>query len=316
MLCAILLLWNLDAQTHTEDRPTTSSASAELTNHKVKLSNEFVVKAKQAFFAIDRLNQHLLDLRETSLSKDQLLELSDEKQSWLTQMSGAETVCDEAAALATTAQEKQIAQIAEDTVRTIETHHKSIEAAVELAVGAANIQTMNAELEGIAGPFLAQTIALGMHDVNRVREDSSTKSASAAKSYLAAACIVRARQALESGLADDDMSKSCAPVTQDDLSRSIGPSTENHPVSQDERVSVATFLATNAGKDWDVRADGDTLIWKLKSAPPSSPENFAAEFKQNSVYKEPGLTKLRSVGFNQVRLEIGDEAFVWSIRPH
>jgi hypothetical protein len=270
---------------------------------------------RKAFTALDRLNEHLFDTK-TVVWHGTIMELSDEKESWILRETAAEKAADDVQAVAGTPKEKDVTELISNALVVIERNHKMIDTDTEIAVNAANTDVSLAQLERVQGPFLTQTIALAAEGIRNTARRSMDRATTATQELLTNPCYVAAKGAVSTGVLE---TAACEAAKQKEADRAASEAirkSETESAEAERRESIAKHLTKDSGPSWVVRAEGPILIWALKTPldRDTSPEEFAATFYRNNVGPESRRNVLRSVGFSGVRLEIGSKAFDWPIQ--
>jgi hypothetical protein len=304
MTVAILLCFQIQAQNpKNKVKPKADEASQSIPEPRVAkpdLSKEFMLLGRKAFAAIDRLNEHLLDTKDV-VSHGGIQRLSDEKESWVLHQTTTEKAADDVQAVAETPVEKHIAQIVEDAVLLIHRNHDLIDNETEVAVRDANARESSIEGADVVGSGSRAIIDL----LNIAREKAIDPATSATKELLSGPCYLAAKEAVSTGVLE---TVACESAKRNAADKELAEA--------EHRNAIAKQLTEGSGGFWAVRADGHILIWTLKIdlKATTSPEEDAATFYKGNVDPESNRVALRSVGFTQVRLEIGSKTFDWLIQ--
>jgi len=282
--------------------PAPPQSTPEPVQPKPEVSKEFMVLGRKAFTAVDRLNEHLLDTK-TLISRGTMMELSDEKESWMLRETASEKACDDVLAEAETPLEKNIAQVVRDAALAIQRNHELIERDTEVAVRDGNLNEIRLEQEGVQGPFLASGHALDITHVEHIAQNAILLATIATRALLSSSCYLGVKEAVSTGVFDSDGKCESA-------ARKAGGTGEAPEASQ-LKSAVAKQL-TEAGIA--ARADGQTLIWTVDLPSAFTAETFAARFHERIVEPEYPRATLRSVGLLQIRLETGGKTFDWLVQ--
>ena len=297
---AILLCCQIQAQNpknKLKPKPAPLQVTPEPLAAKADLSKEFMELGRKAFAAIDRLNEHLLDTKDV-ISHGNIMELSDEKGSWVLRATTAEKASDDVQALAESTEEKLIARIVGSAVSDIQRSHNMVDIETEIAVHGWNLHVLQLEQEGVSPLFLGPS---GVPDASRSAMDRATN---ASEAVVSNPCYLAAKEAVSTGTFD---SSRCEPAK--------GNSQHARDIYAEQKDAFWKQLGASRA----LRAEGQTLIFTEDARTPrppfkkpsDSPETYAATFMKTS--DESSRAQLKSFGFTRIRLEIGGKMFEWPI---
>jgi hypothetical protein len=296
-------------------KPVPSQTAPRAPAAQPNFSAEFLALGRKAFTALDRLNEHLLDTK-TLVSRGIMMELSDEKESWILRETAAEKASDDVQAVTASPQEKAVAEVISNALVVIQRNHKAIDNDTEIAVDAANAHERQMEQERIQGPFLTEIIALDAEGVRNTARRAMDRASTATRELVTSPCYLAAKEAVGTGVLEN---AACEAAKQKEAQRAASEAkakSESELAEDERRNAIAKQLTKDSGPSWEIRAEGRILIWasKIPLEPATPPEEFAATFYRNNVGPNSRRTALRSVGFSGVRLEVGSKAFDWPIQ--
>jgi hypothetical protein len=289
MTVAILLCCQIEAQNpknKVKPKVEPSQSTPEPVVAKPDLSKEFMVLGRKAFAAVDRLNEHLLDSKVV-ISHGNIMELSDEKESWVLRATTAEQASDDLQAVAESPTEKLIARTVTDAVSFIQRNHGEIDTKTEIAVHGWNSHVLRFEAEGLSSLYL------GTSDVPAARLGAMDRATSTTKELLSSPCYLAAKETVSTGVL-----RSCDPPQNSASAATSELTPEERYVSQ----------LKYQGKGITVRAEGHTLIYAIERPTDRTVALFQEAIDSGSFHR------LRSFGFLQFRLEAGGRIFEWPIK--
>ena len=197
LFAATLLCCHVLAQNAPKHKPTPAplQSAPKLTTAKPgEFSKEFMALGRKAFAAIDRLNEHLLDTK-TLTSAGNMMELSDDKESWTLRAVAAEKASDDLQAFAESPGEKRVAQIVSNTVFFITANHNTIDTDTQIAVLQENSHELEMQALGISPVY--RRPATSVADASKRATDKATV---ATEELLSDPCYLAAKEAVTTGL--------------------------------------------------------------------------------------------------------------------
>jgi len=252
------------------------------------LSKEFMILGRKAFAAVDRMNEHFLDTKEARLHNN-IMEVSDEKESWVLSVATAEKASDDLQSLTETDGEKLIAQTVRDAGTSIRNAHNMIDADTEIAVRGWNLSVQLQTNEGVSTVGLVPSgfPAASLEAINLAKMLSEQISISP--------CFLAAKQAVITGVLKQCQSQA---------------SSMDNPVPQ--LTPEQKYINQLKIPHGTARVEDHILIYSLEVSPTSSADHLAAAFQAGVNSGKQHF--LRSFGFERIRLEAGGRVFEWPIK--